>query len=170
MHKFNIDPMSEFNICELYANDKLIAVNTLSGRGIFLTDYKEKGFILDRLANPIDIAESILICLKHHRKVNRKEDTELYNSNNLKQLRKQWIQDLMLFGQYKDEASIFKPLYRITFIEQAGFIKTEPSKQTSINSWTGDGITDEMSIYCKSNAKEIGEIFELALSKCKSKY
>lgn len=154
--------------CHVFWNKKIIAVETMSGDGLLLSDFRagEKRFCPD-VENQM-LGEAVVEALAKSRHVSREEDPELWDNEKLDARYRAWIEDIMETYAFRTKTAMFKGMV-LCHVEYLGNdIVMKPRKRTR-----GDGFEatlrrekDYVIIPKDSSHEDIGANLRIALDRC----
>ena len=154
------------NYAEALYNGDFVSIKTYSGYGIAMADPKAPKHLFAPDVSNETLGKAVLESLDQSRALSV-EETETLRSK-VPENYKDWIQKMMERYGYKTKNALFKKMKNCGIECHEGLITISPSRHEKLDSWSGDGFTedDHVKIPADSPPAEIGAALRLAFNRC----
>jgi len=155
----------------IYANEKLICVETCSGLRMTARDPDGKFILLSIGASPEGIGDGVKDALSASRVLSPAELGLFFDVSAVKQRYEEWVSLLLKEFDYESRRALFKEMKHCQVECVEGVITIMPTHHEKIEAWSGKGLDESSYVMVPENASsnEVGEAVLLAISRCTGK-
>lgn len=161
--------LKESKAASVLMNERLICIETYSGRGLMGRDPHGVCEFYELDVPSAALGSSLRRAVSASRWISLDEYPEFFDTERSKDINRRWVEDASRRFGYKSKNALFKKMMNCSVRCVDGLVTLRPSVHVKLEAWTGDGVdpSQYVELSLEDNDDILGEGVRLALSRCR---
>ncbi|MEX9817959.1 MULTISPECIES: contact-dependent growth inhibition system immunity protein [Providencia] len=158
------------NNISIRVNDFFYFIMVLSGYHLFVVDDTVPIVSVNKKVTNSELGKLSKVALKKCRVIAPHVDSFFFNRDRLAECEKKWLSENLSSLGFKNKKNFYQSMMLCNIREKNGFLTLRPTLHKKLETWTGDGFTEDDYIVLPDSVsdEELGEAIKEVLSRCRS--